>query len=120
MIEKTLKAKSEKTREVQAAVPYPENLQEAVAHDGESNVFALYIGMRDIRIQNVMRRLTVAGKTDAEIAELVRSMKIDAKIAVERDPVAATVADLKKMDPEQRKLKIAELMKQVKELNAAG
>jgi hypothetical protein len=120
MIEKTLKAKSEKTREVQCAISYPENLQEAISLDGETNVFALYLGMRDIKVQNVMRRLTVAGKTDAEIQEFVKTMKIDAKIAIERDPVAATVADLKKMDPEQRKLKIAELMKQMKELNAAG
>jgi hypothetical protein len=99
---------------------WPENLQEAISLWGETNCFSLLEAKASIKVQDTIRRLIEAGKPEDEIRATVSAMKIDARISVERDPVAATVADLKKMDPEQRKLKIAELMKQMKELNAAG
>lgn len=114
------KAKSKKA-EREASVmmnEWPENLGEAVSLWGEQNCFTLLEAKASIKIQDTIRRLIDAGKSEDEIRATVAPMKIDSRIAVERDTVQATVADLKKLSADERKAKIAELIKQLKAMNA--
>jgi hypothetical protein len=111
MATEMVKCESAKVPGVSVEVPYDfgSNLAEATAKHGESAVFANYRKGATIEVQNVGRRLLIAGKPPAEIATVVSGHKLGTSMRLPTDPKAAAMAALTGMTPEERKAFLREL-----------
>jgi hypothetical protein len=111
MATEMVKCESAKVPGVSVEVPFDfgANLEDAKTKHGESAVFANYRKGATIEVQNVGRRLLIAGKPPAEIATVVSGHKLGTSMRLPTDPKAAAMAALTGMTPEERKAFLREL-----------
>lgn len=94
------------------------NLAESVKLFGETVVHKLFRAKGVIEVQDVARNALAAGKTPKEAADLAIAHKLGESTRVSKDPVAAGIAAMASMTPEQRKAFLAELQKKAAALGS--
>ena len=98
----TNKGRGVEAKSVTLEFNFGKDLQEAVKLYGESVVYEYYVGEAKIIFQNAVRQLIAAGKTQAEIAEKMKTWKPGVKAVRGKSPLEKVTGLLAKLTPEQK------------------
>jgi len=107
----TTSASGEKgARQIIVDYPIGESLDEAKKLHTEEVVYNMYVGRAKVAVQNMVRVMLKAGKSDKEIHEAVKNYKLSEKPVRAKSAYDKAVSLYTKLSPEERK-KLVEALK---------